>query len=327
MKGTSWIRRQDLQDALLCRVLLDNGLDDVPFFARRLEAREVHIRRWQELAPLRDGPLAGTRAAASDPAAQSAALKDRARALGADIVGVTGLAPELIELEQELEHDWVLAIAVREDYAKVLEGPDAVDVEAFRVYAQCAEIVTELARYIRQELGYPARAHHNGGTEIQAIPTMYRAGFGELGKHGSLINPDYGASFRPAFVSTTLPLAPDRPLEFGVQDYCVNCRLCANVCPGDAIAPSDQFIETDGIKRWLVDTEKCYPFSRLRPEYCHLCVDVCPYIQKENGDSGLRDIFRAFVAERKKAGFNAAKVGAGESDPSLAGTVRKIDSR
>ena len=85
--------------------------------------------------------------------------------------------------------------------------------------------------------------------------------------------------------------------------------------------------DSSAIPPWLVDTEKCYPFSRLRPEYCHLCVDVCPYIQKENGDSGLRDIFRAFVAERKKAGFNAAKVGAGESDPSLAGTVRKIDSR
>lgn len=327
MKGTSWIRRQDLQDALLCRVLLERGLDDVPFFARRLEAREVHMRRWRELAPDRDGPVAETRQDIADPAAAAAALKDRARALGADIVGITRLAPELIELDQELEHDWVLAIAVHEDYAKVLEGPDAVDVEAFRVYARCAEIATELARHIREELGYAARAHHNGGTEIQAIPTMHRAGFGELGKHGSLINPDFGASFRPGFVSTTLPLAGDQPIAFGVQDYCVSCRLCANVCPGDAIAPSDQFIETDGIRRWLIDTEKCYPISRLRPEYCHLCVDVCPYIQKENDNQAARDLFRAFVAARKKAGFNAAKEGAAETDPSLAGSVREIDAR
>jgi hypothetical protein len=34
---------------------------------------------------------------------------------------------------------------------------------------------------------------------VQALPIFYQVGFGELGRHGSLINEKYGASFRPGF--------------------------------------------------------------------------------------------------------------------------------
>ncbi|MEQ8701652.1 MAG: hypothetical protein RLT05_34460 [Bauldia litoralis] len=327
MRGTSWIRRQDLQDPLLNRMLLERGLDDVPFFARRLKAREEHMQRWRDLAPLRDGPVAETRVEAGDPAAMAEAIKAKVLALGADQAGITTLSPDLIEIDRDLDHTFAIGIIVKETYAKVLEGPDAVDVEAFRVYARCAEIVTELARHIREDLGYPARAHHNGGTEIQALPTLYRAGFGELGKHGSLINPRFGASWRPGFVTTDLPLAVDAPIEIGVQDYCMTCRLCSTACPGDAVADSEDYIVTDGIKRWLIDTEKCYPVSRLRPEYCHICVDVCPYIHKENGSAETKSIFKSFVQARKAAGFDKPKAGAAESDPALAGSKREVDTR
>jgi epoxyqueuosine reductase QueG len=141
--------------------------------------------------------------------------------------------------------------------------------------------------------------------QIQAIPVLYHAGFGELGKHGSLINPDLGANFRPGFVTTTLPLAHDQPLEFGVQDYCLTCNLCRNNCPGDAI-PAD-FVMTDGVRRWLTDIEKCYPISRFRDEYCHICVDVCPYIHKENADGRRRDIYKAYMKARKADGYKTPK--------------------
>lgn len=129
---------------------------------------------------------------------------------------------------------------------------------------------------------------------------MYDAGFGELGKHGSLINPAYGASFRPSFVTTDLPLEPDRPHEFGVQDYCESCRLCVNNCPGDAI-PNDHIL-TEGIKRWLTDIEKCYPYSRLRQEYCHLCVDVCAYNAPLH-----RETYKVFMMGRKTEGYKTPK--------------------
>ena len=83
-----------------------------------------------------------------------------------------------------------------------------------------------------------------------------------------------------------------------MQDYCLTCRLCERVCPGEAIAPAGDYVVTAGVRRWLVDTEKCYPWSRLRAEYCHLCVDICPYIHKENGDAEKKSLYRQFAARR-----------------------------
>lgn len=308
MTGTSWIREQGLQDALLCDCLRERGLDDVPLWKRSFPERDGYIRRWNELTPLRDGPVNPERVAVADPAAMaemSSEIKRRARALGAGDVGMTALKPEFIELGVELPHRNVIAIICYEDYAQALESPDAVDLEAMRTYARCAEIVTELARQIREEFGYPAVAHHNGSFQIQAIPVFYEVGFGELGRHGSLIHPQFGANFRPGFVTTDLPLAYDQPREFGVQDYCMTCNLCRLNCPGDAVP--DDYITTDGIKRWLIDIEKCYPISRFRESYCHICVDVCPYIFKENGDPVKQEMFRQYMQVRKEEGYKTPK--------------------
>ncbi len=305
MTGTSWIREQGMQDALLCACLQDRGMDGVPLWQRSFPERDAAIRRWNQLTPLRDGPVNPHPVEVADRAAMSAEIKRRARELGADDAGMTALKPEFIELGVDLPHQNVIAVICYEDYAKAVESPDAVELEAMSAYARCAEIVTELARQIREELGYPAVAHHNGSFQIQAIPVFYEVGFGELGRHGSLIHPVLGANFRPGFVTTDLPLAYDRPHEFGVQDFCLTCNLCRNNCPGDAIP--DDYITTNGVKRWLTDIEKCYPLSRFRESYCHICVDVCPYIFKDNGDAGKRDLFRQYMRIRKEEGYKTPK--------------------
>ena len=51
---------------------------------------------------------------------------------------------------------------------------------------------------------------------VNLIPPALACGFGELGKHGSIINRRYGASFRLASVLTEMPLIEDQ------QD--VECR-------------------------------------------------------------------------------------------------------
>lgn len=305
MKGTSWIREQGMQDALLCAALRDRGMDDVPLWQRSFPERDAAMKHWNDLVPLRDGPVAPERVEVADEAAMADEIKARARALGAADVGMTALRPEFVELGVELPHRNVIAVICYEDYRKSIESPDAVDLEAMSTYAKCADIATELARQIREELGYPAIAHHNGSFQIQAIPVFYEVGFGELGRHGSLIHPELGSNFRPGFVTTDLPVAYDEPHEFGVQDYCMSCNLCRNNCPGDAIP--DDYIVTEGIKRWLTDIDKCYPISRFREAYCHICVDVCPYIYKENGDAEKRGIFREYMKIRKEEGYKTPK--------------------
>ena len=305
MIGTSWIREQGLQDALLAEALRRRGMDDVPLWTRSFPERDAAMQHWNDLTPKRDGPVTPERVEVTDKKAMAEDIKARARALGAADTGMTALRPEFIELGVDLPYKNVIAVICYEDYAKSLVSPDAVDLEAMSTYALCADVATELARQIREELGYPALAHHNGSFQIQAIPVFHEVGFGELGRHGSLIHPELGSNFRPGFVTTDLPVAHDTPIAFGVQDYCESCNLCRNNCPGDAIP--DDYIVTDGSKRWLTDIDKCYPISRFRESYCHICVDVCPYIYKENGDAEKRDIFKQYMKVRRDEGYKTPK--------------------
>jgi ferredoxin len=303
MIGTSWMREQFMGDPLLVEVLRARGIDNLN--RSRHPRSTAALKRWEALAALRDGPVNPNRTPVTDLRAQADEIKRRARELGADDVGMTALRPEYVSLGVDLPHDNVIVVICKEDYERSIEGADAVEVEAMETYAKCAEISTELARYIREELGYEAVAHHNGLVQVMAIPIMHQIGFGELGKHGSLIHPELGSNFRPGSITTTLPVAYDSPIEFGVQDYCLSCNLCSNNCPADAIPA--EYITTDGVRRWLTDIEKCYSVSRLRPEYCHLCVDVCPYIHKMNGDLQKKSTYRTYMQQRKAGGYKTAK--------------------
>lgn len=288
-----------MADPVLASMVHAMGLETAQHYTAATPKIKAYRDHWAELAKFRDGPVSPQRVEVNDPAEMARRIKDKAIELGAAMVGTCRLKPHMIDLGEDVPHEYVIVACVAEDYEKVLHGANAVEEEAMRVYAACSDIATQLAAYIR-ELGYPALAHHNGGSAVQALPIFYQVGFGELGRHGSLINEKYGASFRPGFVTTDLPLAEDKPREFGVQDFCMNCNVCMLNCPGDAI-PKDH-VMTHGIKRWLIDLEKCYPYSRLRDEYCHLCVDVCPYNVKSHPET-----YKTFMKERKQVGYKTPK--------------------
>jgi epoxyqueuosine reductase len=299
MRGTTPRREQGMADPVLASMVHALGLETARHYTAATPQVKAYRHRWAELAKFRDGPVNPQRVEVADPGKMAQQIKAKAQEFGANMVGICRLQPYMIDLGEDLPHEFVIAACVAEDYEKVLHGANAVEEEAMRVYATCAQIATNLAAYIR-DLGYPALAHHNGASAVQAIPIFYQVGFGELGRHGSLINETYGASFRPGFVTTDVPLVEDQPREFGVQDFCMNCNVCQLNCPGDAI-PKEHVV-THGIKRWLIDLEKCYPYSRLRDEYCHLCVDVCPYNVKSHPET-----YKAFMKERKHVGYKTPK--------------------
>ena len=302
MIGISWRREQGLADPLLRRMVKEAGLENVPQWTKKDDVRTAANNYWMGLAKDRDGPVNPERREITDPAHITDEIKAKALELGADMVGCSALTPIMIDEGFDMPHRNVVSFIVKEDYANVLKGSRAIEAETYDVYMRVADISTQLAAFVRN-LGYPAWAHHNGIRQIMAIPTLYHCGFGELGRHGSLINPIHAANFRPGFVTTNVPLIYDSPNEFGVQDYCENCNLCRNNCPGDAIATDH--ILTEGLKRWRIDMEKCYPFSRLHEAYCHICVDVCPYVHKENGDEEKRRIYKAYMKQRKEDGYRS----------------------
>lgn len=300
IRGATKKRPRGMDDPALVRVMTRMGMTSVPLWDSESESRRHYRAAIKDLIPRRNGPVSDARVDTHNKEVLARRIKNKARELGADDVGICSLTPIMINQGVDCPFENVIAIIHHEDYLKVLDGADAVGEEAHRAYYTVAKISTELGEYIRKELGWPALAHHNGGSYLQAIPILQQAGFGELGKHGSLIHPKFGASFRPAFVTTNLPLLYDTPMAFGVQDRCLTCQVCINNCPGDAIP--DDYVVTEGIRRWLTDVKKCYPYSRLRQEYCHLCVDVCPY----NAPNHMV-AYRTFMGDRRVLGYKTPK--------------------
>lgn len=174
-------------------------------------------------------------------------------------------------------HKFAIAFTLEMNYWHVEAAPDLpITAETAAKYFEGAKISISLAEYIRK-LGYPARAHISGSNyQIMLPPVAYDAGLGELGRHGYLISPKLGSRIRLGAVTTDLPLSTDKPISFGVQDFCEICKKCATNCPSKAIPEGDK-VNIRGAEKWQLVMEKCLWFWRVVGTDCGLCMKVCPF--------------------------------------------------
>ena len=54
------------------------------------------------------------------------------------------------------------------------------------------------------------------------------------------------------------------------------------MCQIDAI-PSGDKVEVNGIKRWILDAEKCYRYWHAAGTDCATCMAACPWTQRPTG--------------------------------------------
>jgi len=220
-------------------------------------------------------------------------IKSKCLELGADEVGIALLNPNYIYSHQARgtkpwgteivnHHKYVIAFTVEMDFNEVAKAPRIdITVETARKYLKAQDISISLAKYIRG-MGYPARAHVSGSNyEIMLPPVAYSAGLGELGRMNYLISKKFGGRIRLGAVTTDLPLDIDKPIAFGVQDFCESCMKCAENCPSGAIAKNDK-TEIRGIEKWDFNVEQCYSYWRYLGTDCGLCMKVCPFSHKDN---------------------------------------------
>jgi ferredoxin len=258
----------------------------------RSEYVASQFRLEEQLVTLVDGPVSSDKQQV-DPGEASATLKKMALHLGAAEVGIArlnpywvyshvGRGPELWGAEIKNDHPYVIAFSVEMDYAQVQEAPGiGISEETALQYLHAQRISIVLAEHIRQ-LGYQARAHVAGSNyQIMLPPVAYDAGLGELGRFGYLISPRFGARIRLGAVTTEISLVPDKPIQFGVQDFCEKCKKCAENCPPKAI-PDGGKTMVRGVEKWQLDIEKCYHCWRVIGTDCGLCMKVCPFSHPDN---------------------------------------------
>ena len=87
-----------------------------------------------------------------------------------------------------------------------------------------------------------------------------------------------GLAFKAAVVLTDMPMVPDQPIDFGLQSFCQNCKICAENCPSKAISMGDK-VMYNGYETWKLDTQRCasFNFTNKKGTMCNTCVKSCPW--------------------------------------------------
>ena len=231
-----------------------------------------------------EGEIADSRVEFNSPADAARHLKDKAAEFGADIVGICEIEPTDVYRGRVVTEKYAIAVGQRMRWREFQVVPSRESaIECLRVYYTLGETVIKLATYLRS-IGYACKIEHPiGDSDLLHVPIGLKAGFGELGRHGSIINPSLGPLFRMGSVATSIPLAIDHPIDAGIAKFCDACRACRKFCPADAI-PDERTPEAGkdhlGYDRYVIDTGRCFPYF-AKHSYCSICLPVCAYNHKE----------------------------------------------
>jgi reductive dehalogenase len=222
----------------------------------------------------------------ADPEANAKGLKALSHYLGSSVTGICEI-PDYCWYSHDKRgdpiepyHKYALVVLIDQGYETFLgaSGNDWISgSQSMRAYLRGAEVVSVMADMIRN-MGYPAQAHSNLDSDVLHVPLVILAGLGEQSRIGeSAINPFLGMRFKTAVLTTDMPLAADRPIDFGVQTFCSMCNKCARECPCQAIPYGGKVI-FNGYETWKPDSERCtiYRATNMKGSACGRCVKACP---------------------------------------------------
>ncbi|MBT5073002.1 MAG: 4Fe-4S dicluster domain-containing protein [Kordiimonadaceae bacterium] len=245
-----------------------------PLFQERLtpKAKWYFFMRTKVLSAMRDAEVNPRALPTRDQWVNSDLIKEMTKDLGAEVVGIAKYTPSIMYQDAKIQdHKTVIIFGMAMKYDLMVDIGAESQEEVHRVYFELDEIGVRLAQRIGS-MGFEARTHPNAG-DFPLPAYGYLAGLGEVAKHGSLVSPELGSSFRLSAVSTDMPLDIDGVQDYGMDEICQKCGICERFCPGGAITPEKR--EVAGVTRWHVDSDKCQPyFSRLYG--CKICLSVCP---------------------------------------------------
>lgn len=240
------------------------------------------------LVPLQYGEAKPEKAQGyDDPKRNSEILKAAMYYMGADMVGICKI-PDYAWYSHDVDgseikpyHKYAICILVDQGY-ETMEGASGDDwisgAQSMRAYMRAQLVGGAVGAHLRS-LGFSARGHSVMDQDVLHIPLLLQAGLGEMSRIGELVlNPFVGPRFKSGILTTDMPLEPDKPIDFGLQDFCNKCTKCARECPCTAIPFGDK-IMFNGYELWKPDAEKCarYRITNSSGSMCGRCMKTCPY--------------------------------------------------
>lgn len=229
------------------------------------------------------------------------ALKQIARSLGADLVGIADLAG-LKDIDTEpadllIGYTRAVSIAVRlpgDVFEQLVDRPTPLYSQVYlNANALLDQIALRLCAYIEGRgfaaLPIPAsqpldmtefRSH------LSAKAVANAAGLGWQGKSLLIVTPEFGPRIRLVTVLTDMPLKADRPLK----NRCGSCSACTRACVAQAIrnvpttyhyASRDEALDFRKCADKLVGEFK--PLPGVDKPICGICIKVCPWGRTTKG--------------------------------------------
>jgi len=238
------------------------------------------------------------------PGEMAQTVKAAARLYGAGLVGIAPMNEAYVNLRQEKKDivfedvdvaavtdkkfviprkmKWVVALAIPMDLELLSRAPTSLgDAATGLGYSHSAFAVASLAEFIRG-LGYQAIPSVND--TALSVPFAVEAGIGELSRLNKLVTPEFGPAVRLCKVLTDLPMACDKPIDFGLVEFCKTCKKCAEACPSRALSFDDEPSfktkgpwNNPGHKAWFEDSYKCFQYWQKVDNGCGICLASCPY--------------------------------------------------
>jgi len=179
---------------------------------------------------------------------------------------------------------WVIVYGLRMSDALMQLAPTKLGNRAqYYMYQLKSLLQGQLQNFLRT-LGYMGLGEVSKYNALGIAPAFaVMTGMGELSRIGHVLTPEFGLRQRVFKLITDLPLAPDKPVDFGAMKFCRTCKKCADNCPPKAISnetePSwdtrGKPYHSPGVKAWYWPQEKCQIYWR-RIEECSICYGVCP---------------------------------------------------
>lgn len=145
------------------------------------------------------------------------------------------------------------------------------------------------------------------GYKVTGLPGPHlayavQAGMGELGRMNRMVSPIVGAGTRVTALGTDLPLAIDKPIDFGLQEFCRHCKKCAKACPAGAVSmakepswePKGEW-NVSGKRVYYENSSLCYTYLTSRSTVCSLCMAACPWTKQAR--TSLHKVSKAISAK------------------------------
>lgn len=255
-------------------------------YARKAAPSFAQRRALGAFLLLQDGEPAPERVKL-DPEEAANLLKAASYFLGIDAVGISR-CPEWAWYSHDAAgnpidppHGVAISMIVDQGY-ETMEGASGDDwisvAQSMRAYLRFSLLGGVIAQQIRN-LGWSAKAHTVLDGEVLQPPLLLLSGLGEVSRIGEVIlNPFLGPRLKSGVVTTDLPMAHDRPVDFGLQRFCEACNKCARECPSGAITAGPKLM-FNGYEIWKSDSQKCasYRITTQGGAMCGRCMKTCPW--------------------------------------------------